>query len=275
MSLTLDPLSLLTYKFLFFMGLLFLIFLLVYLLWNFPWILKYYHLDVYDVENNDCLAILSDIHLDVDDVFPSDILRVISQYNARSLIIAGDFIEYYHRKIDEDSLRKILISVLGPVLEHPHIGEIYYITSTSSHDPRVSGIIEYVVYRKKIVVLPGVLRIRHSNNVIYVTHGDYACRNGGVATFLNILMRKLFGKNMFIERLLKRRLRIPQDSWLICGHTHIPGVDERDKLANTGSWRNKWSIKSSRTIIFISNNKLNMIKLNKNMDEVESVKLLS
>jgi len=50
-------------------------------------------------------------------------------------------------------------------------------------------------------------------------------------------------------------LKVPDDAWLICGHTHLPGIDRNCRIANTGSWKGKISVKPTYTAVIVDTEK--------------------
>ncbi|MEX0569579.1 MAG: hypothetical protein Q6363_010580, partial [Candidatus Njordarchaeota archaeon] len=72
----------------------------------------------------------------------------------------------------------------------------------------------------------------------------------------------------------RKNLKIPEDNWLICGHTHLCDIDEKSKIANTGAWKKKATIKPSKTAILIKNKKISIIDIkNKKIEEIKTLNL--
>ena len=54
---------------------------------------------------------------------------------------------------------------------------------------------------------------------------------GGIAW-----LAKKVGQEVPLEKLGKKRFDIPADTWVVNGHSHVPGIDQKAKVANTGSF---------------------------------------
>jgi hypothetical protein len=76
-----------------------------------------------------------------------------------------------------------------------------------------------------VVDREGVLPL-HENSL----HGDQAF-GGSFGFAISIVTR-----NLLLERFWKERMGISTDTWVIMGHTHVPGIDRTVKVANTGGW---------------------------------------
>ncbi len=218
--------------------------IMVYLIWNFPWLTKYYMPIIYKERiPGSKIIVFSDTHIRKG-TLPETLTRFIIKEKFDIVVVAGDLLEYGHRKISREELRDKLTEVFDPILSHQFVGQIFYVTSTSTHDPKIENVEELILRGVRMVVIPGVLILENTAKY-YVTHGDYASRNGAVSRILN----KVSG--LWIERKLRKILRVPDNAWLICGHTHIPKIDYKVRIANTGGWRKKLWIKPTCTVIII------------------------
>ncbi len=231
----------------------------LYILWNFPWILKYYTITIYRDKTNadDTILIASDLHLELGQQVPKSLVRYIEQNSINVVVFAGDLMEY-RRNVDDEVLVSILEDMLSDIIKIQAVHRIYYITSTSSHDPKIKHVTSTKIHGKPIIIIPGALQLEVGGTEFFISHCDYACRNGAVARVINKLMKKL-GRSLYIENLMRKKLDIPEDTWIICGHTHIPGIDLNRKLANTGCWKRRVLIKSTETAILIKNSKPKLV----------------
>jgi len=220
----------------------------IYILWNFPWLIRYYTPIMHKEKIlGSKIIVVSDIHLREGSI-PRALSDFIKKEGAEILVVAGDLFEYRHRKISRDRLEAKLAEIFGPIFKSAFPRQIFYVTSTSSHDPKIENVEEFMISGKKIVVIPGVL-ILEDSSMYYVTHGDYASRNGVIARTLNRIFR------FWTERKLRKVLKLPDDAWLICGHTHLPGIDRNCRIANTGSWKGKISVKPTYTAVIVDTEK--------------------
>ncbi len=234
---------------------------ITFALWNFPWLTKYYTLEItsFELKEDSKVLIVSDLHIQPSNIAFKPLKKIIESKNIKYLIIAGDFIEYKHKKIEKENLSKILAKILRKLEIHEKL-TIFYVPSNTSHDPKISENTVLELNSTKIYILNDVLKLVLRNFTLYVTHGDYASRDGAIAATINRIL-KLFGKKLFLENLLKKILKLEQDSWLIMGHTHLPGIDGQKKVANCGAWGRHFLRKESNTAILIENGNIKLVRV--------------
>jgi len=229
------------------------IILMLIVLWN-SW--QFYNIlgrrspTILDLGNRESVVILSDLHLKESLNEHSELLVALSRIDPSTIIIAGDLFENEHRKVDEDSLKKMLYTTLKSILWSK---EIVYLVSSSSHDPIPStDKICLEIAGTRIIVLRGALLHFRSNNVnFYTFHGDFLCRNGAYAGLLNLLASILFKRELFLEELGKKFLGLERKAWLIMGHTHIAGLDTYRRIINCGCWKSYWRAKATGTLVHV------------------------
>ncbi|MCR8473653.1 MAG: metallophosphoesterase family protein [Crenarchaeota archaeon] len=232
-----------------------LIILVVYLLWNFPWLTGYFEPIIYTRKlSGSKVAVFSDTHIERGSL-PTSLTEFILKEKFDLLVAAGDLIEYGHKRIRVNDLKRKLAEIFSQVIQCPSIKEIFYITSMSSHDPKIGKILELMINGKKVTVVPGVLILDDSVKY-YITHGDYASRNGSIARILN----RIF--DLWTEKRLRKALKMSSEAWLICGHTHISRVSTELRIVNTGSWHRKALAKPEFTLAVIDTGK-NIVVLEK------------
>ena len=162
--------------------------------------------------------------------------------NIRNLIILGDLYDDLHIPLSEKILCNILKRTFQPIANQ--VEKIIYIISTASHDPIIQKeVIKCsLAYKEKtldILVSSVPLVIKINNFTALLTHGEIAISNGAIAYLLNKIMEQS-GNPLYIERLLKKKLNLNKNVWLIMGHTHIPGISYTARVANTGNWKKIW-----------------------------------
>ena len=233
--------------------------IIAFFLWNFPWILKYYTVESYEEKILDGkILIFSDTHLKPGRSLPRKLTNFIIMNNIKYIVVAGDLLDYKH-KLNNKELFDVLSKVFLN-LKNTDVGKIFYITSTTSHDPRIDGIREIDLGFSKIILIPGVLKLETSVGIIHISHCDYVCRHGAIARMLNSILGKL-GKKLYIERLARKAFGVDDNSWVICGHTHIAGIDHSQKIGNPGGWKSKlWVKRADMAIIVDQDIKLIKIK---------------
>ncbi|MGQ4833576.1 MAG: hypothetical protein ACP6IS_06760 [Candidatus Asgardarchaeia archaeon] len=227
---------------------------LAYILYVFPWITGYLHLFVKSFEINGSPKILffSDTHLNSHKKNLEPLARFLLTQKPEYVIIAGDLLDNRKRmNLDEfsillkDALTRIGVFQLSDI-------EIFYVTSLSSHDPIINrAYLSITIDKLKVHVIQGALLFKTSSYQFFVLHGDYFSRNGAIAGLINVIMKKAFGKSLWSECFLKKKLNLPINTWLIMGHTHSPGIDNKCKVANTGSWSSHIGRYLSNTVIFV------------------------
>lgn len=234
--------------------------LIMFVFWNFPWLTGYYHLNItsFELKEDSKILIVSDLHMQPLNIVFKPLKKIIESKNIKYLVVAGDFIEYKHKRIEQEKLSKILAKILRK-LEIREESTIFWVLSKTSHDPQVSENTIFEINSTKVYILDGILKLILKNFTIYVTHGDYASRDGAIAATINRML-KLFGKKLFLENLLKKILKLEQDSWLIMGHTHLPGINNQNKVANCGAWSGHFLRKETNTGILIENGKIKLVK---------------
>lgn len=188
------------------------------------------------------------------------ILRIAQLLHADCLVVAGDLFEDLHYKINYyrllQELRKIGLEGTQPL-------QIIYTPSRSSHDPKVEDVPTNL--GNSTLLLARIARIPLSREQVVVTHGDFIITNGAIAHLFN-KTAWIMGRSLFLEEITKKELGIEKE-WFIMGHTHIPGIDVKRKIGNTGSWKTKWRNeipywrKPSRTLIFYDGKSFKMLKV--------------
>lgn len=239
---------------------------IMFVLWNFPWLTTYYkpNMSTFKIEGNKKVLVISDLHLKPSNIKYKPLEKIVKKESVKYLVIAGDFFEYKHKEIEEEKLIKILEKILKKLNIDQEDLTIFYVPSKSSHDPKISKNIEFQLNSIKIHVIDGILRLVLKNTILYITHGDYASRDGGIAATINRIL-KLLGVDLFLEKLLRKILKIEENSWLIMGHTHMPGIDESSRVANCGAWGRHILRKESNTAILVDGKSIKMLRAENNM----------
>jgi len=214
----------------------------------------------FKIERDENILVVSDLHLNPSNIKYKPLEKIIREKKVKYLVIAGDFIEYKHKEIEKEKLVRILVKILKKLnLERENI-TIFYIPSKSSHDPKISQNLELQLKSTKIHIINGVLKLASKSVTLYITHGDYASRDGGVAATINRML-KLFGRKLFLEKLLRKILKLEESSWLVMGHTHIPGIDNSSKVANCGAWSRHFLRKETNTAVLIEKEKIKIVRV--------------
>lgn len=228
-----------------------LVVVLGFLLWNFPWITRYYEpIRCRETADCDMIMVVSDIHLKRGEAVPEKLVLATEKVSPECIIFTGDLIDY-RKKLDNSEIESLVRSIFEKLVSRVSVRKIYYVLSTSSHDPKLKEKHVVSIGETEVVICPGLLELRVDGENYFFAHGDYACRHGTVARVLNRIAGK-FGRKMFVENLAKRAYGIPREYWLFVGHTHMLGIDHKNRVANPGSWKSKIGISASKTYIVIN-----------------------
>jgi len=194
--------------------------------------------------------------------------RLARILGAESLIVLGDLFDDMHRLVSPEELRRALKCAFGDTGGL----EVYYVTSGSSHDPILPRDLHFEAGGLRVHAYPGPLVARVDGVWAFLTHGDIALRNGAHAFLVNVAAAAR-GVRLYLEKRLRRALRLPPSWWLIMGHTHIPGMDRSARVANTGSWRELWVAglpywrPPSNTFILVEGGELRLARLGGEAEE--------
>jgi len=209
--------------------------LLLFALWNLPWVLRYIDADPVPVEIGGALIAVSDVHVGTSE--GTRIIGTISRsLNADHIVVAGDLVD---KPLTPSSLSE-LVEVLRRVFSELGFGgTLIYVLSRSFHDIRLEGCrpLELRIGGSRAIIVPGATLIKLENCVerIVVTHGDYMSRNGTLAMLLDLIGVKLFGTPV-TGLALRRFLKLKSCDWLVYGHSHVAYVDRVRRIVNTGTW---------------------------------------
>ncbi len=214
---------------------LFLASLFIVLLHNFPWIMRCYIPRIHNVKlslDDLPVFIVSDIHLGNKNSLGVYVFKIASKYSFRTMVIAGDLIDkrvFFSDKVF-DLLKMFLVG---------DVKNVFYIPSSSSHDiePLPKNVITQYFNGRRVAVVPQALAISISNCVgrIYITHGDYASRNGVVAHLLDAIFTKVLSRP-FTVLVLRKVFNAKNFEWIIYGHTHLTAYLKNYRAVNTGCW---------------------------------------
>ena len=207
---------------------------------------------VLEVELEDPVVVVSDIHNDCS--LPPEFLNKIKEIKPKAVVFAGDLFDEAHKPVSVATLKKMLEPKV--MLLPDSVEKVVYVLSLASHDPIVRDeVIELEYFSRKVIVIKRCLKLSTNSLEVYITHGDISCPNGALAHIINRLA-SLIGVSLFLEKLLKRRLE--DRCWLIMGHTHIPGICQEYRVANTGSWKEYYR-RASKSFVLINGDRVQLI----------------
>ena len=149
------------------------------------------------------------------------------------IVIVGNFFD-----TQEDferfgtNLQERIENGLGVFLEEEFTGNVYFISSFN-HDPELDEF-ELEIKGMKFFHVGKSARFLIEGTKVIALHGD-ELYNGVIGGGISWLFGK-FGILLPLERLGKTKLNIEKETWLITGHSHVPGLDQVSRVANTGSF---------------------------------------
>ncbi len=177
---------------------------------------------------------ISDLHLSAQPALGKQFNLDFS--DIQNVVIVGDF---FDQPEDFESFgnseEERLKTVLEEIVPQGFSGKIFFISSPHSHDPHLKEISRLELGDYEFIYLGeyGKFRIDGKHEVI-AFHGGQLHQGiiGGGITWIS----EKFGFSLPLEKLGKHRFGIEKDTWLISGHSQVPGIDQKAKVANTGSF---------------------------------------
>jgi len=174
---------------------------------------------------------ISDLHLKSTELFTfTDNLRnLIQAQRVSNLVIVGDLFDSWK------DMRGLLGNPPSFALVRNLLGigqtpvRAFWVLGSPGHDPRdfqIEGNGEQTeaLGHCALIKMPGF------NVVAY--HGHDFSRVGALAHAYDRFLVRLG-----MEKLWKRLAKVNPSSWVVSGHTHIPGIDDKARVANCGGWQ--------------------------------------
>ncbi len=234
---------------------------------NSPWLIER-ELKMSSIRlNSNSMLVVSDLHIDANLSELSVISELIRRGGVSAMTIAGDLFDR-RVKVNDSELRMMLhwaIRRLGLINDEL---TLIYVRSESSHDPELEDYGSIKITRLNnvlVVTVPRVIKVNFPNcsSSVYIAHGDYTVSNGLLAGLINIFSLTLL-RLPIVELMTRKLLGVSDDDWVIIGHTHLPAISGRFKIANPGSWKGIFFIKPYNGYVLIKciNNQL-ITKLSK------------
>ncbi|HZX50326.1 MAG TPA: hypothetical protein VFE94_04275 [Candidatus Paceibacterota bacterium] len=177
---------------------------------------------------------ISDLHLTAEPSLEQQFNLDFS--NVQNVVIVGDFFNQAEDfesfgATEEESMR----AVLERIAPQAFSGTIFFIASGHSHDPRLQEISRLRFENFEFIYLGEYGKfILGGEQEVVAMHGGQLHEGiiGGGVTWL----AGKFGLVLPLEKLGKNRFGIDKNTWLVAGHSHVPGIDQAAKVANTGSF---------------------------------------
>jgi predicted phosphodiesterase len=189
---------------------------------------------------------ISDLHLKLSRPFKysNDLRRFIQANNVSNLVIDGDLFDSPRdAKMMLDSDLKN--SVFNVLTSEGLAVNLFWVIGSPAHDPSRPS--EKMTGSKGLQVLGRCALIDLGDFEVLAYHGHDLSLKGAISHAWNRFVSRLG-----LERMWKRFAKVDPKVWVIFGHTHIPGVDTRSRVANCGGWENVPFVSPSRTGILFT-----------------------
>lgn len=228
-------------------ALLVLVLVIALLMYEMPFIYDNAYVTTMELNNDPLIIAISDLHLEAN----ARNLTCIGNYMRRLrhgdiyLVINGDLFDKAHKQELNHSHILELLSRLN-LAGINNLKEVVYVMAIYDHDPRAPrNEATYYVNGVKVRVVHGIVKLAMGGNTLWFLHGDYVVKNGLIASLMNKILMGSY------DRLVRLAVRAREGDWVVIGHTHVPGVNNELRIANTGTWINRL-ISATNTAVIIN-----------------------
>jgi UDP-2,3-diacylglucosamine pyrophosphatase LpxH len=226
----------------------------VLLLLNFQFLLYPIHATLNPMKHASRLTLtgstlfISDLHLKAGRPFPYSLgLReVLETRNVSNLVIVGDLFD-----TPEDA-GNIVANTSQPVAKILGFDGLtlkaFFVYGSPSHDPSPKD--EAIFAHTSITPLGTCAILDFGNIVVVAYHGHHLSTKGAFGHAWDRFVAPLS-----LERTWRGMAGVPESDWAIFGHTHIPGIDPKHRVANCGGWQSKgFLVRPACTGLILSRN---------------------
>ena len=163
------------------------------------------------------------------------LLKFVEATRVKAVAIVGDLFDDIHIKLTEGEFVRLIKPIAASLGLLAGVDTFIYVPSSSSHDPIVDDAVSFTVNGVDVFIAPKYVEITLNGcrESVYLTHGDLAVRDGLLAGLIALLSRPL--KYPLFEVLIRHRLNVNSDGWVVAGHSHLPIFNSRFRVANAGS----------------------------------------
>ncbi|ADN50437.1 hypothetical protein [Vulcanisaeta distributa] len=210
-----------------------------------------------ELGNDSLIIAISDLHLESNERDLGCIgnyLRGLGE-DGIYLIINGDLFDKAHGQVLGQSHITELIRRLG-LAGISELRGVVYVMAMYDHDPRIGyGEVKYFIDGVNVRVVRGVVKLVIGGRTFWFLHGDYVVKNGLIASLIN----KLFSGSY--DKLVRFAVRAGEGDWVVIGHTHVPGINTELRVANTGSWINRFISATDTAIVIDGSGNVKLINI--------------
>jgi len=174
---------------------------------------------------------ISDLHLRADHQFQyGDAIRhLLQERGASNLIVVGDLFDSPEdgRQIVGNNTGSPIADILG-VRDMPI--KAFFVEGSPGHDfwSKESCALNLTA----LVRLGRCAYLDFKQMTVIAYHGHDLSWKGMIGHGWDRFISPLS-----LERVWKKLARVPDSDWVIFGHTHLPGIDRKHRIANCGGWQ--------------------------------------
>lgn len=174
------------------------------------------------------MLVLSDIHIGSSASKINILRKCLQKYYDKIIVIAGDIYEKEYRKVTKEEAAALFRRLTKTLDIKPKL--LLISLSSASHDPQV-GYFSGEVDGVEVVACNCPIAFTHEGANYVVAHGDMAISDGILAYLADLVRPGTVG------RILRRKLKIGNETWLIYGHSHVPYLNIEERILNPGPWK--------------------------------------
>lgn len=175
------------------------------------------------------VLVFSDVHLGSPRSRIRELRRCLKGIDAEVVAVAGDLFDDEHRPVGRDEARALFRRALAALGIKPRM--LIVSLSSSSHDPQIAGSFTDKIDGVEVMACNCPISFEYGGVKFVITHGDLALGDGFLAYLVDLIRPGQIG------RLLRRRLGVQQNEWLIYGHSHVPYLSGEERILNPGAWK--------------------------------------
>jgi predicted phosphodiesterase len=188
---------------------------------------------------------ISDLHLESERVFEysRELRAFIESGQVSNLVVNGDLFNS-----PEDA--QAVLADTGPDSVLRRLGleglqvNCFWVIGSPPHDPsNLPNPNNAGGFR----VVGDCVEMDFGRTIVLVYHGH----DMGVKGFLSHAWDRFISR-LSLERAWKKLAKVDKDTWVFFGHTHIPGIDPKLRVANSGGWQTVPLVRPTKTGLLIS-----------------------
>lgn len=190
---------------------------------------------------------ISDLHLKANEPFKhaKDLRNFIVTNHVSNLVIDGDFFDSPRDAQGILSTSRTQIGALNVLGLQNLPVDLFWVLGSPVHDPL--GLQEKHTGADDLEVLGDCALIDCGRLEVLAYHGHDMSHIGALGHAWD-----KFVSGLSLERLWKRLAKVDKMVWVIFGHTHVPGVDMRSRVANCGGWQRVPFVRPAKTGLLVS-----------------------